>query len=252
VFTRRDVDEQVRPWRAEDAIASGVNDYRSKAVEELGKEVFILTGGVVGTFWHCTWYVGLTNRFMLLRDEPGLIEYLSSRLLEHAIEQVRVLAAAGGDAIYIDDATATCEMISRKDYERFSMPYVREIVREIHAHGMKAIVIYFGGVADRVEQIASLGADGLIVETTMKNYVNDIGDVAARLDGKMCLFGNLDPVGVLWRGTDERLREEVERQAAVGRRYGRFLLSTGSPVTPGTPLARIRRFIDLAHGTPAF
>lgn len=247
-FTRADVDERVCLYRAEDVVGRGRMDYAVKTVEVLGGTHFILTGGVVGTWWGCTELFGLTNRFALLREEPDLVEYASKKLLARTIEDIRVLVGAGGDAIWVDDATSTCDCISVADYERFCMPYVREMVREIQSHGHKAILVYFGGVADRVEQIDSLGADGLSVETTMKNYVNDISDVAGRLSGRTCLFGNIDPVGVVQRGTDEGLVAEIERQAAVGRSYGRFVMCTGSPITPPTPLSRIRRFIDLSHG----
>jgi hypothetical protein len=37
------------------------------------------------------------------------------------------------------------------------------MVKEIHHLGHKAILIYFGGIADRLEQIASIGADALQV-----------------------------------------------------------------------------------------
>jgi len=250
VFNRKDADEHITITPAERTIAAGANDYRRKVVETLGRERFILSGGVAGAFWNCTFYVGETNLLILMREDPGLVDYLCARLTERLIEHVRVLAAGGGDAIFLDDALMTAEMVSVADYERFSMPYAQQVVDEIHAQGMKAILIYFGGVADRVEHIASLKADGLLVETTMKNYVNDIGDIASRLGGRMVLFGNIDPVGVLWRGSDERLCAEIERQGEVGRRYGRFIMSTGSPITPGTPLARIRRFIDLARSAP--
>jgi hypothetical protein len=73
-------------------------------------------------------------------------------VISHTCERIRALALTGGDAIYIDDATATCDMISVAHYERFSLPYMREEVREIQALGKKAIVIYFGGVSDRIEQ----------------------------------------------------------------------------------------------------
>jgi uroporphyrinogen-III decarboxylase len=44
------------------------------------------------------------------------------------------------------------------------------------------------------------------------------------------------------------LRAEIARQIAAGRRNGgRFVLSLGSPVTPGTPMERVRRYCDLAH-----
>ena len=61
----------------------------------------------------------------------------------------------------------------------------------------------------------------------------------------MALFSNVDPVAVLQNGTDADLAAEIRRQVDAGRRARGFILSTGSPITPGTPLARVRRFFEL-------
>jgi uroporphyrinogen decarboxylase len=124
---------------------------------------------------------------------------------------------------------------------------MKEMVREIHSLGQKAIIIYFGGIADRLEPIASIGADGLQMETSMKNYVNDIGETVRKIGRRVTMFGNLDPVRVLQDGTDEELEAEMRRQTAAGRQGRGFIMCTGSPITPATPLARVRRFIELGR-----
>ena len=96
---------------------------------------------------------------------------------------------------------------------------------------------------DRLDAIASTGADALAMEASMKNYVNDIDEIVERIGGRMALFGNIDPVGVLEGGSDEELDAEISRQVAAGRKARGFLVSTGSPITPGTPLARVQRYI---------
>jgi uroporphyrinogen decarboxylase len=121
------------------------------------------------------------------------------------------------------------------------------MIEEIRALGKKAVLIYFGGVMDRIEQIASLGADSLNVETSMKSYVNDLAEIAAQVGDRVCLWGNIDPVSVVQNGTDEDLRRAIAEQVAIGRRAGKFIVSTGSPITPLTPLPRIRCFIDLGR-----
>ena len=247
VFDRKDVDELVTAAAARDALAAGCNDYLDAAVAALGEEYFIISGGVAGTIWTAGQYVGQTNLFAMLIDRPRLVEHLCEKVLEQNIERIRRFAAAGGDAIYVDDATATSDMISPAHYERFSLPYMREMVREIHALGQKAIVIYFGGVSDRLEQIASIGADGLCVETSMKGYVNDIAAIAGTIGGRVSLFGNIDPVWVLERASEEDLAAEVRRQVAAGRKARGFVISPASPITPATPLARVRRFVELAR-----
>jgi uroporphyrinogen decarboxylase len=132
-----------------------------------------------------------------------------------------------------------------RHYERFSLPYLNQLVEEIHRLRHKVILIYFGGVMDRLEQIVSTGADGLSVETSMKGYVNDIGAIAEQIGSRVTLFGNIDPIGVLEKGTDEQLESEMRRQARAGRKARGFIHCTGSPITPGAPLARVQRFIEL-------
>jgi uroporphyrinogen-III decarboxylase len=244
VFDRWDVDRLVRVTRAEERIAGGANDYVQAVVAAMGEDHFVMSGGVVGVLYSCSWYVGMANLFALLIEQPDLIDYLCHKILEQNIETIRQLAAAGGDAIYIDDATATCDMISVAHYERFSLPYMREMVREIHRLGQRAITIYFGGIADRLEQIAAIGADGLQMETSMKGYVNDIAQTVRTIGSRVTLFGNVDPVGILQDGSDEELEVEMQRQARAGRQGRGFIMCTGSPITPSTPLSRVQRFLS--------
>jgi uroporphyrinogen-III decarboxylase len=245
IFTEKDARELIKIDKAEDLIASGENDYIKAVVEALGKDHFVLSGGVVGPIYGSGKYVGQTNSLAMLVDQPYLMDHLCAKITEQNIENIRAWAAAGGDAIYIDDATATSDMVSVKVYERFSLPYMKMMVDEIHRLGHVAIILYFGGVSDRLEQIASTGADGLSVETTMKNYINDIDSIADRIGKRISLFGNIDPVRVLQDGSDTDLQIEINRQAQAGFRCRGFLMCTGSPITPGTPSNRVRRFLSL-------
>lgn len=247
VFSKADVDARVTVTPAAQQIADGANDYLDAVVKRFGREAFILSGGVIGTIYSCHWHVGLTNLFSLLLEEPELIEYLCEKILAQNLEAIRRFAAAGGDAIYIDDATATSDMISPALYERFSLPYLKAMVAEIHRLKHKAILIYFGGIMDRLELIADSGADGLLPEASMKNFVNDTAEIAPRIGDRMTLFSNIDPVAVLQNGTDADLEIEIRRQVAAGQRARGFILSTASPITPSTPLARVRKFLELGR-----
>ncbi len=247
VFTREDIDRQLprpQPGHAQDR---GGLEYIDAVVREFGREEFIISGGVVGTLYLCGHHVGQTNLFAMLIEEPELVEALCERITECNLAEIRRLATAGGDAGYIDDATATSDMISPAMYERFSLPYMQAMVAEIHRLGHKAIVIYFGGVMDRLELIAATGADGFSYEASMKGFVNDTAEIARRIGGRTTFFSNIDPVAVLQNGTDAGLAAEIRRQVEAGRRARGFILSTASPITPGTPLARVRKFLELGR-----
>lgn len=98
------------------------------------------------------------------------------------------------------------------------------------------------------DRILSLGADALALEESKKGFSIDVEEVVDRVGGRMCVLGNLDAITLLDRGSDAELEREIGRQLRAGRRNdGRFIMSIGSPVTPGKPLERVRRYLDIAH-----
>ena len=247
VFTKEDVDRALEIIPAEEQLRNGTLDYLKAGIKKFGHKYFVMGGGIVNSFWGCTFYVGLTNRFVMYLDEPEFIEYLSERYLAANLERIRAIASTGADAMWIDDATASSEMISLDMYTRFSLPYLKPLVKEIQKQGMKCILVYFGGVSDRVEHILSTEPDALIVETSMKSYVNDIGKIAGQINGRTCLFGNLNPYDDVEKLSEDALYAKMTAQFEAVRPYRRFVTSTGSPLTPGTPVARIRRYIEMGH-----
>ena len=113
---------------------------------------------------------------------------------------------------------------------------------------MHAIYYYCGNPWDRMAHLLSVGADALSLEEGKKGFQIDVEDVVKAAGGRCVVFGNVDAIGLIEHGSDEELRHEIRRQIAAGRRNGsRFVLSIGSPVTPRTPVARVRRYCDLAH-----
>jgi uroporphyrinogen-III decarboxylase len=139
VFDHGDVDERIQVVSAEDLIADGRNDYIEASVSEYGDDAFIISGGVEGLVYMSHHHVGLSNLFVMMLQQPDLLDYLISRQLEQTIERIRCLAAAGGDAIYVDDAMTTSDVISVAQYERFSLPAMTALVDEIHRLGHKAM-----------------------------------------------------------------------------------------------------------------
>ena len=247
IFNKEDARQRLKITKAEQMIAWGCNKYIDETIKMYGDTHFIITGNVVNTFYSNAYHVGMTNLYTMLIEEPELIKYMSELILEQNIEHIRATAAAGGDAIFIDDATATSDMISPQMYEEFSLPYIIPQVKEIQRLGKKAILIYFGGIADRVDMIKSTGADILMMECSMKGYVNDYSEIAKKLNGAMCIAGNLDPYNDIEITTDEELEAKIRNMNKKGKEYGRYFASTGSPLTPNTSVKRIQKYIELSQ-----
>jgi len=121
-------------------------------------------------------------------------------------------------------------------------------VEEARACGLRSIYYFCGNPTDRWEHILSVGADALALEESKKGFTVDIEKIAEMLRGRCVLLGNLDAIGVLQNGSEERLIAEIKRQIAAGRTNGnRFIMSIGSPITPSTPVKRVRLYCDLVR-----
>jgi uroporphyrinogen-III decarboxylase len=140
------------------------------------------------------------------------------------------------------------DMISPSAYGELNVPVMQRLIEGIRSFGMRSIFYYCGDPSGKWAHLLSLGADALSFEEGKKGFSLDVEDVVTQVAGRAVVLGNLDAIRVLQNGSDERLRDELTRQVAAGRRAGgRFIMSLGSPVTPGTPVARVRLYCDLVH-----
>jgi uroporphyrinogen-III decarboxylase len=140
------------------------------------------------------------------------------------------------------------DMISPVQCRDFSLAFVRPLAEAIRAAGMLSVHYYCGRPHDRWEMLLDTGADALALEEGKKGFDIDIMQAAGIVQGRMALLGNIDAIAMMEHGSDAALQAEIARQCEAGRvNRNRFVVSLGSPVTPGTPLQRVRRYCDLVH-----
>lgn len=201
---------------------------------------------ITAPWWNCFSLWSFEELLMQMVESPQLVFAACDTLLQHALRHIRQFAAAGVRVIWIEDCMN--DMISPAQYAKFSFAYLRPLTDAIRAAGMLSVHYYCGRPDDRWELLLDSGADALAVEESKKTFEIDIMQVAEKVDGRMALLGNIDAIAIMEQGSDAALQAEVKRQCAAGvRNGGRFVASIGSPVTPGTPLSRVRQYCDLVH-----
>ena len=229
----------------EDPRLDGRADLAAALVAERGDRV-LPWSAVTSPLWDGYDIWGFEGLMTRVADQPDLIEYACQRHADRALHTIQTAAALGAEAIWIEECIT--DMLSPDDFRRLNLPFVRQLVEAIRAAGMYSVYYYCGDPRDRWDALLDAGADALSLEESKKGFTIDIEEVVERVGGRCAVFGNLDSVGVLQDGTDAVLRAEVERQLEAGRRAnGRFVMSTGSPVTPDTPVARVRQYCDLVR-----
>jgi len=201
---------------------------------------------VSSPLWNCYGLWGFEGMMLMIAEQPEIVHYACRRYLEYGIRSIREAASLGAALIWIEECLT--DQISPEAFASLNLPYLTALVEEARACGLRSIYYFCGNPTDRWEHILSVGADALALEESKKGFTVDIEKIAEMLRGRCVLLGNLDAIGVLQNGSEERLIAEIKRQIAAGRTNGnRFIMSIGSPITPSTPVKRVRLYCDLVR-----
>lgn len=245
IFSTEEVYEKISIINEEELIKNGYLDYAKELVKEFGNEKFVY--GIVGTpFSVSTGYLGIEGTMLAIYDEPELLECLIQRNCEIIIEQLKAYKAVGVDGIFLEECLTSRDMISKEHYVRFSKPYVERLIKLIRELGMKSIYYLCGDVLDRLDIVCKIGPDCLALEESKKGFRIDMEEVSRITESKMCLVGNIDSVWILEKGSNKELEEEIKKQAEIGIKNNGLIISTGSPIVPGTSIKRLKKYIKFA------
>ena len=237
---------QVAPLRAEDILSDGSMDLARLIVERFGQARAIW--GAVGTpLWATHSILGFQGMMTALYDDPAGMHRLLERLTANSVERLRVHAEIGCHCVWLEDCMTSADLISLAQFREFALPGLRMLVDQTWRLGMLPIHYFCGDLDDRLEDLVSLGPAAIGWEESKKGMDLDLGRLAPRVPSDVALLGNLDAIDLLRRGSEAQLREEIARQFEIGAHHGRFVMSLGSPVTPETPVHRVRQFIELTR-----
>ncbi len=201
---------------------------------------------VSSPFWACYSLWGFDGLMELVAKNPQLVHYACEKFLSLAFNQITQAVELGASGIWIEECLT--DLISPSDFLALNLPYLRQLIDAIHSYGLFSIYYYCGSPAGRLELLLSAGADALSLEESKKGFRIDIDQIAEVVQGRCALLGNLDAICLLSNASEAELRSEIQRQIAAGRKNrSRFMMSLGSPVTPGTSPERVQLYCDLVH-----
>lgn len=121
-------------------------------------------------------------------------------------------------------------------FDRFVVPYVKEMVDLLHERGAKARFHCHGRIGQVLDMIAATGADAIDPCEAPPDGDIELADVKKRIGDRLCLCGNLQ-LKLLEHGSREQVAQAVKAcMAAAKKRGGYIILPTAAPIN--TPLAK--------------
>ena len=153
------------------------------------------------------------------------------RCSEYTQAYAVALAAAGADMLSGGDSPAG--LIGPQLYRQVALPAEQRVISGIRRHTSAAISLHICGKATPI--LADMATSG--AEVLELDYQVEMRQACRILGPHITIWGNLDPVGVLARGSvatvQEATRQLVRTMHDCGHR--RFVLSSGCTLAIETP-----------------
>jgi uroporphyrinogen decarboxylase len=221
--------------------------------EYFGKEVPVRAPGA-GPFPLAGHLMGIsefvTQLAMLEAEESPEDEQRIRKLLEIVTESLcrfsEACVKAGAGIVQCADSLASLNMISPPIYRKYAFPYEKmyfdRINRLKEEYDFLTLLHICGKNTPVAAQLADTGCDILEVD-----YQVDLAQYKELVGDRVCLMGNLNPAGSLFRGTPEDVARESREAIGKAGKGGRFCLGSGCEVAVKAPEENIRAMVETGH-----
>jgi uroporphyrinogen decarboxylase len=174
-------------------------------------------------------------------DNPAIVQLLEVAYQSHLATH-RALKAAGAHFTSLGDSAAGPDVVSPAMFRQFARPYQERLVRALAADGIFVALHICGNTTAILDQLAEYPFCGF--ELDYKTDARRAKDTAGK---NHVLFGNVDPSGVLARGTPAQVREATRQLIEVWKPGGKFILNAGCAIPATTPSENLRAFVETAR-----
>jgi len=178
---------------------------------------------------------------LMMAEENQIFELLDYTT-DASSQFIKLMAQTGADMVSNGDSPAGPEMISPEMYEKYALPFEKNMADTAHEYGIPYGLHICGDTESILSPMLKTGAD--MIELDYKTDVNKIYKV---YHDKVALFGNIDPSRVLALGTPKLVRETTLELLEIYSGSNYFVLNAGCALPSITPSENIEMMIKTAR-----
>jgi MtaA/CmuA family methyltransferase len=209
----------------------------------VGDEVFLVACFDQYPFSLACELLGAERAMLCLSDDRPLLDAVMERALEYAVAYAQALVGVGADMLSGGDSPAG--LLGPRYYREAALPLEKRLIARLKDDLRVPISLHICGDSTAILGLmASSGADVLELD-----YRVSIAEAAERVGPRVAIWGNLDPVSILARGTVDQVRRATcDLLEAVDRcGHRRFVLSSGCTLAVETPRENLKAMFDAAR-----
>ncbi len=190
-----------------------------------------------------------TEKFLkALIKNPEKVHELLEIVTESNFRIIDIVANMG-IGFSMSDPISSSSIISKRLYEKFSMPYTKMCVDRMREKSGKGTSIHVCGKSKEIWD--SLLKTGIV--TLSIDNIEDMEVAKKSVGDKVCLVGNIPPVDIVRYGTyDDVVRES---KLCIKKAYDSpkgFILNTGCQIPLDSPIENIQAIMDTARSFGAY
>ena len=202
-----------------------------KELKELSKGYFPVLGYVQGPFRLASMLRGTES---LLKDcmksnkyLEDLMEFCTNALIIYGTAVVQ----AGADFMWIGDPTSSGDLISKRVWLQYGLPYTKRLVKALKQNGMRVMLHICGNTNDRLESYVQTGIDAFSMDEKV-----DLSFAREVMGDDVCLWGNVSPSETMIFGMPDKVELEAKACIEKGKgKKGKFILGSGCIIPVQAP-----------------
>jgi hypothetical protein len=192
--------------------------------------------------------MGMENTMLAFYSQRELFDRLLTVFADHHLAITEVMLELGAPVIYNSwHDFGVSGGWSPKIFRAAFKPIIQATAELIHSYD--ALYLYFdnGAIRPLLPDLAEVGVD--IVHSLCPPPVGDVDLAEAKemIGDRVCLYGNVDAIWVVQKGTPAQVREAVREAMQVGAPGGGFILGNSDCFFMDTPKENILAFFEAAH-----
>ncbi len=215
----------------------------TRVVEALGQDTFVVGCFDQAPFSLACQALGMTSIMTRIIEDRPFVGDLLEKCWEHSLAYAEAMAACGADMLSTGDSPAS--LLGPDLYKSAALPWEQKLFSHLREHTDKVLSLHVCGDTTAIlPYMAGSGAHVLEID-----HLVDIGGAFAKVGDQVALWGNIDPVGVLFNRNAAEVEAAVrgllrEVEDAGGRR---FVLSSGCILAPETPTENVQALFSAAR-----
>jgi uroporphyrinogen decarboxylase len=270
IKTWEDVDNLAMPSPEEFPRMKAVIEEAGIIMEKVGDHIAIATI-VSGPFSTVCNLIGHEALYRAMVKEPKEVHRLLEKVTDYSIKYHLALKGST-HAVGVLDPVAAADTTSPKQYDEFVKPYLAKNFKAILDAGMIPInhpcgsttgILHMasdeiipegapGGISANYGHVHERRSDLRYLKEVVGEVTLDPDDpysimlaaVKKEIGGRVGIFGNIDPIGVLLEGTPEMVRAQVRRNIKYAAEGGGFILASACDTAVDTPSANYKAMVE--------